>query len=231
MKRAICIGVAIAALTTGGHRARSHRTSRVPRRPDDPRLRAGAQDARHLLRRLPQLARPCRRRGVRHTASGRRPRARRRLGSRRAQAARPADAAARKPQPDQREIDAFVAWMETTLDARRGQSAAVAGHVPMQRLTRTEYGTAVNDLLGIELDAEAAAAGRDRSRRLRQHRRGAERLARVPRSVRRRRAAGGAGWPSANRCPRSPAPTTPQPATATIRPPTSTGCRSARAAG
>ena len=31
----------------------------------------------------------------------------------------------------------------------------------------------MNDLLGVELDAEDAAAGRDRSRRLRQHRRGA----------------------------------------------------------
>ena len=29
----------------------------------------------------------------------------------------------------------------------------MAGHVPLQRLTRTEFGTAVNDLLGLELDA------------------------------------------------------------------------------
>ncbi|HLG56201.1 MAG TPA: DUF1592 domain-containing protein [Vicinamibacterales bacterium] len=68
-------------------------------------------------------------------------------------------------QPDQREIDAFVTWMEATLDAppsgpdsvaglpRRSRQAK-AGHVPMQRMTRTEYGTAVNDLLGIELDAK-----------------------------------------------------------------------------
>ena len=59
-------------------------------------------------------------------------------------------------QPDQREIDAFVSWMETTLDAapRRSGEAAKAGHVPIQRLTRTEFATAVNDLLGVELDAE-----------------------------------------------------------------------------
>jgi mono/diheme cytochrome c family protein len=56
-------------------------------------------------------------------------------------------------QPDQREIDTFVTWMETTLDSAKG--GRVAGHVPIQRLTRTEFGTAVNDLLGIELDAEA----------------------------------------------------------------------------
>ncbi len=55
-------------------------------------------------------------------------------------------------QPDEREIDAFVAWMEATLDGAAG--GPVAGHVPIQRMTRTEFGTAVNDLLGIELDAE-----------------------------------------------------------------------------
>jgi hypothetical protein len=55
-------------------------------------------------------------------------------------------------QPDQREIDAFVVWMEAQLD--RAAGGPVAGHVPPQRMTRTEYGTAVNDLLGIELDAK-----------------------------------------------------------------------------
>jgi hypothetical protein len=54
-------------------------------------------------------------------------------------------------QPDQREIDAFVTWMEARLDAARG--GPVAGHVPAQRLSRTEFATSVNDLLGIELDA------------------------------------------------------------------------------
>jgi hypothetical protein len=54
-------------------------------------------------------------------------------------------------QPSQREIDAFVAWMEASLDRAGGRP--VAGHVPIQRLTRTEFGAAVNDLLGIELDA------------------------------------------------------------------------------
>jgi mono/diheme cytochrome c family protein len=57
-------------------------------------------------------------------------------------------------QPDEREIDAFVALIETTLDAGGGRVGGPgAGHVPMQRLTRTEFGTAVNDLLGTELDA------------------------------------------------------------------------------
>ena len=55
-------------------------------------------------------------------------------------------------QPEQREIDAFVTWMEGTLDASAARGP-VAGHVPIQRLTRTEFATSVNDLLGIELDA------------------------------------------------------------------------------
>jgi mono/diheme cytochrome c family protein len=56
-------------------------------------------------------------------------------------------------QPEQREIDTFVAWMEAQLDAAavRGPST---GHVPVQRMTRTEYATAVNDLLGLELEAK-----------------------------------------------------------------------------
>jgi mono/diheme cytochrome c family protein len=55
-------------------------------------------------------------------------------------------------QPSQAEIDAFVAWMEARLDADVA-NRPVAGHVPAQRLTRTEFATTVNDLLGIELDA------------------------------------------------------------------------------
>jgi len=55
-------------------------------------------------------------------------------------------------QPEQREIDAFVGWMETQLDTAAARGP-VAGHVPLQRLTRTEYATAVNGLLGLELEA------------------------------------------------------------------------------
>jgi mono/diheme cytochrome c family protein len=61
------------------------------------------------------------------------------------------------PQPAQREIDTFVTWMEARLDAPGGPSRSgrmTAGHVPIQRLTRTEFAAAANDLLGIELDAE-----------------------------------------------------------------------------
>jgi len=55
-------------------------------------------------------------------------------------------------QPDQQEIDAFMAWMEARLDAEAIRGP-VAGHVGAQRLNRTEFAASVNDLLGIELDA------------------------------------------------------------------------------
>jgi mono/diheme cytochrome c family protein len=55
-------------------------------------------------------------------------------------------------QPGQPEIDAFVTWMETTLDSSAAR-APMTGHVPIQRLTRTEFGTAVSDLLDVEFDA------------------------------------------------------------------------------
>jgi mono/diheme cytochrome c family protein len=56
-------------------------------------------------------------------------------------------------QPEQREIDTFVTWMEAQLDAAAARGPAT-GHVPVQRMTRTEYATAVNDLLGLELDGK-----------------------------------------------------------------------------
>src|SRR5215470_15520071 len=55
-------------------------------------------------------------------------------------------------QPTQAEVDAFIASLEAALD--KVTARPVAGHVPVQRMTRTEYGTAVKDLLGVELDAE-----------------------------------------------------------------------------
>ncbi len=55
-------------------------------------------------------------------------------------------------QPSQAEIDSLVAWLESTLDEGTGMGAA--GHVPVQRLNRTEYGNAVMDLLAVEIDAE-----------------------------------------------------------------------------
>src|SRR5215813_4300045 len=58
-------------------------------------------------------------------------------------------------QPDQAQVDAFIAALEDALDKDANVAGRpVAGRVPVQRMTRTEYGTAVKDLLGVEIDAE-----------------------------------------------------------------------------
>ncbi len=57
-------------------------------------------------------------------------------------------------QPDQSDIDTFVTWMEGQLDEAIEKShGALAGHVPVQRLNRTEYAIAVRELLGVEINA------------------------------------------------------------------------------
>jgi len=53
-------------------------------------------------------------------------------------------------QPPQADIDAFSAWMEGVLDANPGP--ITAGHVPAERLNRTEYVASVKDLLGVEVN-------------------------------------------------------------------------------
>jgi len=54
------------------------------------------------------------------------------------------------PQPDQPHVDSAVAWLERTID--RNPARPHAGHVPIQRLNRTEYAAAVKDLVGVEID-------------------------------------------------------------------------------
>jgi hypothetical protein len=71
------------------------------------------------------------------------------------------------PQPPQKDVDSFVAWMENALDsaagdghARGGASAEArsikqgpkAGYVPVQRLNRTEYAASVKALLGVDVN-------------------------------------------------------------------------------
>lgn len=55
------------------------------------------------------------------------------------------------PQPPQKDIDSFVAWMETSLDSHKG--GPTAGYVPIQRLNRTEYAASVKALVGVEVNA------------------------------------------------------------------------------
>ena len=54
------------------------------------------------------------------------------------------------PQPAQEDIDALIAWLERSLDEDTEPHAV--GHVPAQRLSRTEYAHAVKDLLGVDID-------------------------------------------------------------------------------
>src|SRR6202163_783281 len=54
------------------------------------------------------------------------------------------------PQPSQQEVDALVSWLESTLDETG--KAHLAGHVAVERLNRTEYANAVQDLLAVEID-------------------------------------------------------------------------------
>jgi mono/diheme cytochrome c family protein len=54
------------------------------------------------------------------------------------------------PQPPQKDVDAFVAWMENTLDSHAQGSKA--GYVPIQRLNRTEYAASVKALVGVDVN-------------------------------------------------------------------------------
>src|SRR5437667_3646210 len=58
------------------------------------------------------------------------------------------------PQPPQKDVDSFVAWMENALDSAAADGHAngpKAGYVPIQRLNRTEYAASVKALLGVDV--------------------------------------------------------------------------------
>ena len=55
------------------------------------------------------------------------------------------------PQPPQKDVDAFTAWMENTLDSHA--KGPKAGNVPIQRLNRTEYAATVKALVGVDVKA------------------------------------------------------------------------------
>ena len=56
------------------------------------------------------------------------------------------------PRPDARTVDELVAWLETSLDTEAEANQRL-GRMSIHRLNRTEYGTAVRDLLGVEIDS------------------------------------------------------------------------------
>src|SRR3984885_9774295 len=59
-------------------------------------------------------------------------------------------------QPDQAEVDAVIHFLETSMDAAAKSQAAAkeerVGHVPIQRLNRTEFAASVRDLVGVQVD-------------------------------------------------------------------------------
>ena len=57
-------------------------------------------------------------------------------------------------QPGQDKVDALVGYLETSVDAAAKETHV--GHVPIQRLNRTEFAVSVKALIGVELDPKQA---------------------------------------------------------------------------
>ena len=54
-------------------------------------------------------------------------------------------------QPPQEAVDALIAHLENSVDSH-ANAAKHAGHVPIQRLNRTEFAASVKELVGVEVD-------------------------------------------------------------------------------
>ena len=53
-------------------------------------------------------------------------------------------------QPAQPDVDAFIGYLETSVDA--AATTRHVGHVPIQRLNRTEFAASVKQLVGVDID-------------------------------------------------------------------------------
>jgi hypothetical protein len=60
-----------------------------------------------------------------------------------------------RKQPSQADVDALVGFLETSIDNAPRKTIQV-GHVPLQRLTRTEYAASIKELLGVDIDPRLA---------------------------------------------------------------------------
>jgi cytochrome c5 len=58
------------------------------------------------------------------------------------------------PRPDQAGVDALVSFLETSID-RAALAAPNPGRSPLHRLNRSEYASAIRDLLALDVDATA----------------------------------------------------------------------------
>ncbi len=57
-----------------------------------------------------------------------------------------------QPQPKQEDVNRMVSFLETSIDDSAAEKRI--GHVPVQRLNRTEFATIVSDLLGVTVNPE-----------------------------------------------------------------------------
>ncbi|HWK54271.1 MAG TPA: DUF1592 domain-containing protein [Hyphomicrobiales bacterium] len=57
--------------------------------------------------------------------------------------------------PSNKEVAALSGWLEHSLDSGVDLHTAPAGRVPLRRLNRREYQNAIDDLLGLDIDAAA----------------------------------------------------------------------------
>ncbi len=55
------------------------------------------------------------------------------------------------PRPEQASIDSFVNWLEISID-RAPKARTNPGRSPLHRLNRTEYGNAIHDLFGLDIN-------------------------------------------------------------------------------
>ena len=65
------------------------------------------------------------------------------------------------PRPDQASTRSLVTYLETELD-RAAAAHPNPGRATLHRLNRSEYGNAIHDLLGLDIDTEATSAARGR---------------------------------------------------------------------
>ena len=66
------------------------------------------------------------------------------------------------PRPDHATLEAFTAWLETSLD-REAIGRPNPGRASLHRLNRTEYANAVRDLLDLEIDVTSLLPADDES--------------------------------------------------------------------
>ena len=82
-----------------------------------------------------------------------------------------------RPRPEKPVAASLVSSLEAGLD-RAAAAKPNPGRAPLHRLNRTEYANAIRDMLALDVDVrDPAARRRHRRARLRQRRRGADRLA------------------------------------------------------